>query len=586
MSQIPNTIPSKRLSQAITASDSSFKLNNILAWDGTTDLSSSDFGTQAFGIFRNADGSLIELFEFDPTTIASASITISNRGLKFNGDETEVSANKIAWAANDTIVELGTNVPQLLNNFVDKGRAQIISGIKTFSALPQITAGNPVADNDIARKAYVDLTATGSATYDQNLIPGNAGATVAAGEVIYLKESDGEWYLADGSASATCENVIIGIAQGAGTDGNAISGGILIGGIDKNATYTAGSKYYITDVAGALGTSAGTVEVLVGTGDANNNLVFEHNVTLETLTANEKDALAGTSGTPSTSNKFVTNDDTSDAAGSGKIVRATGTALPALDASNLTNVPISPTVDIQTFTGDGTYTKPSGALKILVQAWGAGGGSAGINTNEESGGGGGGGYNEILLEASDVGTTEDITIGLGGIAGTSGGGAAGNGGDTTFGSLLTGFGGKGSSAHAAGVVAGVAGGGSGRSNTAQAANTTSYDSRGGGAGTTATGGHAEFGGGGGGNGNGTTGGNGGSTFRGGGGGGGGSKLTTSGAGGTSLFGGGTGGTGAINGVGAVGSQPGGGAGGSGSNAAGSRAGAAGADGQIIVTTYK
>lgn len=58
-------------------------------------------------------------------------------------------------------------------------------------------------------------------------------------------------------------------------------------------------------------------------------------------TSDQKDALAGTSGTPSTSNKYVTADDVSSAAASGKIVRAIGTALPALSGANLTSLPVS-----------------------------------------------------------------------------------------------------------------------------------------------------------------------------------------------------------------------------------------------------
>lgn len=59
-------------------------------------------------------------------------------------------------------------------------------------------------------------------------------------------------------------------------------------------------------------------------------------------TQNENDALVGTSGTAvSSSNKLVDAADVSAAAASGKIVRATGTALPALSAANLTNLPIS-----------------------------------------------------------------------------------------------------------------------------------------------------------------------------------------------------------------------------------------------------
>jgi hypothetical protein len=57
-------------------------------------------------------------------------------------------------------------------------------------------------------------------------------------------------------------------------------------------------------------------------------------------TQNENDALVGTSGTAvSSANKLVDAADVSNAAASGKIVRAVGTALPALDGSNLTGNP-------------------------------------------------------------------------------------------------------------------------------------------------------------------------------------------------------------------------------------------------------
>jgi hypothetical protein len=56
-------------------------------------------------------------------------------------------------------------------------------------------------------------------------------------------------------------------------------------------------------------------------------------------TTGENDALAGTSGTPSSSNKYVTADDVSDAGVTGKVVRLSGTNYPAGNGSNLTNLP-------------------------------------------------------------------------------------------------------------------------------------------------------------------------------------------------------------------------------------------------------
>lgn len=56
-------------------------------------------------------------------------------------------------------------------------------------------------------------------------------------------------------------------------------------------------------------------------------------------TQSENDALVGTAGTPSSTNKFVTNDDTATS-GNSKILRlASDGKLPALDASSLTNIP-------------------------------------------------------------------------------------------------------------------------------------------------------------------------------------------------------------------------------------------------------
>ena len=55
-------------------------------------------------------------------------------------------------------------------------------------------------------------------------------------------------------------------------------------------------------------------------------------------TQSENDALVGTSGTPSSSNKYVTNEDVSNSGASGKIVRLNATAYPAGDGSSITKV--------------------------------------------------------------------------------------------------------------------------------------------------------------------------------------------------------------------------------------------------------
>lgn len=321
MAFAPITVPVKRLAVSITSSSSTFQLNNILGWDGVA-LTASDLGDRSWAVFMNESKTLMEIMRIDTSTIASASITITKRGLSFNGGDTEVSGNKRSWNANETLVFLGTNPPQLYNSFVDLYDAETVAGVKTFSSLPATTAGNPVADNDLARKAYVDSVVAGSYPANRVVIAGTAGETVAAGNLVYLKESDGRWWKADADLTATVDNISLGIAQGSGTAGNSISSGVLTYGLDTNQSgLTANSPAFAGNTAGAIvSTTPGTIEVALGYSTSTTSVFFEPRYSQQ-ITEDQQDALAGTSGTPSSSNKYVTSADVSATSAASKIPR-------------------------------------------------------------------------------------------------------------------------------------------------------------------------------------------------------------------------------------------------------------------------
>lgn len=99
--------------------------------------------------------------------------------------------------------------------------------------------------------------------------------------------------------------------------------------------------------------------------------------------------------------------------------------------------PVSAGPTVQTFTSNGTWTKPSGCKRIVVEAVGAGGGGGGCDgqgagTYGAAGGGAAGAYGmteEIDVTGISSGT---VTIGTAGAAGASAAGDGGDGTDTTF----------------------------------------------------------------------------------------------------------------------------------------------------------
>lgn len=127
-------------------------------------------------------------------------------------------------------------------------------------------------------------------------------------------------------------------------------------------------------------------------------------------------------------------------------------------------------------TGSGTFTKGNypGIRAVDVQVVGSGGGSGGVEATvaaqvAASAGGGGGGFSRRFILASNLSSSETLTVGAAGTAGAAGNNSGGTGGTVSFGGWLQatgGAGGQGGAAQANTVTAitslgGVGGVGSG-----------------------------------------------------------------------------------------------------------------------------
>lgn len=150
------------------------------------------------------------------------------------------------------------------------------NGEGTFANVLSYASGvTPSGGSEIADVEYVLATIAGTSTlgFDKQVVAGNAGETVVAGQLLYLLNTDAEWYKVDTDTESTVNGRLLGIAQGAGTNGNSITGGVMLSGLDTNQSgLTTGTYYYASTSAGGIGsTVTGRV---VGQAKNTTNLYF------------------------------------------------------------------------------------------------------------------------------------------------------------------------------------------------------------------------------------------------------------------------------------------------------------------------
>lgn len=282
--------PKSYLKSPLSASAGTVVLRSFQDSKGNN-LVMSDFGD--FGVIVIKQGSTIEMIKFSGISTAAddtATLTVASSGR--NIDPTEPYAG---YATGNTFQAgaevIVTNDPLSMAQFGNLNVANTWALLQIFTTVPQTTGGNPINANDLARKAYVDSVVAGIATTVNVVVPGTAGETVSAGNLVYFDDTDNEWKLCDADTATTVENVMLGVAQGAGTNGNTISGGVLLRGLDANQSgLTAGAIYYAGNTGGAISSSAGTKEVTVGFAYSTTQLYFNPRFNQQ-LTENQQDLI-------------------------------------------------------------------------------------------------------------------------------------------------------------------------------------------------------------------------------------------------------------------------------------------------------
>lgn len=425
------------------------------------------------GITQNANG--------------TATLTGVTRGLAKKYPFTESTAYKLPHAGQSQFII--SDAPQVFNEYGALENDEVITG--------QWEAPDPLTAQGLVTRDYMlNLINGGTISVDSVVEAGNAGETLVAGNLIYFSETDNEWLKTDADTLATVFNVKLGIAMGAGTNGGAITNGVLTYGTYTTSGLTGGDLCYASNTAGGINSgTSGTIPRVIGLAKDATHLYFDPyfqdrlydyavdsvgsdsyaitmagaygayyagmSITFKAGTANTGACTINVNGLGAKDLKK----EVSVALATGDIL-ANQIITAVYDGTNfqITSPLITPSMPVVltyvVAASPATWTKQAGLkyIKVQVQAPGGGGGGA-TQADAAAGGGGAGGYSEKIIAAASLGATETVTIGVTGTAGAAAGGNGGNGGTTSFGSHASATGGTGavgaSAANTAGGVAGI-----------------------------------------------------------------------------------------------------------------------------------
>lgn len=341
----------------ISTTDTSITFKKMVLVDADeTPVTMSMFGTIGYitlepGTDREENISFTGLTQ---NASGTATVTGVTRGLSPNEPYSEDSDFKFQHAGGGVAVVSNSSV--YYSQFGKLANDESVTG---YWEVP-----NPLTAQGVVPRDYMlGLINGGAITTDRVVVSAQAGETIAAGQLVYFDETDNEWKLTDADTAATVELVLLGIAQGAGTNGGAISGGVLLWGLDENQSgMTQGDLQYASNTAGGISSTTGTTEKIIGIARNATTLYFDPDFYYR-LTINQKNAIGGGGdfGTPSSSNKFITQDYNASATGV-PVIRTYTTVSTSIGDSTTQFDITNPSGTTFRYTWDSTGTDPSISL--------------------------------------------------------------------------------------------------------------------------------------------------------------------------------------------------------------------------------
>lgn len=395
----------------ISSAETSFTLTSFTITQTGYRIQDSDMSDVFYVTFEPGSRSRQEIASC--TTVmqnADGTATISGctRGLLPISPYTASTSLQFAHGGGSTVIF--SDPPQLFNQAGFKDNDETITGSWLFPA--------PLSDSNAATKAYVDALVTGgTVSNDRLVVAGTAGETLATGTLVYLNPSTQRWNGVSTASTTTFDDRFIGLTQGAGTNGVAVNGGVLLKGRHTLSTgLTPGAVYYGATATGTISTATSAQPVGIA---VSSNVLYFDPVLIDVPHEMANNTFTGT-------NTF------------------TGAAV----FSSLITGHASTVVRVYTTTGTSTWTKPDNIEYIsLWVCAGGGGGGGGTAAGVSGAGGGGGGCAFEILDSTELAATSSIivTVATGGTAGAGTGGTGGTGGTSSLGTFVSCTGGTGGS---------------------------------------------------------------------------------------------------------------------------------------------